>query len=107
MKVVIKQPNEDMEVKDITVNLKTLQDIVDGYIEGVYLGVKMAYKNIFAYGDDESKLKHKEPNFWLHNKRDVFCGTAIFTKENGFGEEIDLTDDDIKLIKEFLKENKI
>ncbi len=107
MKVVIKEPNKDMEVKNIKSNLKTLQNIVGGYIEGIYLSDKLSKNMIFAYGDEEAKFKNKKPNFWIYNQIDLVCGTAIFCKDNGKGEETDLTDNDIELIKEFLKENEI
>ena len=107
MKIVIKQPKKEIEVKDITLNLENLKKIIGGNIEYVMLNKELDKRGIFAYGDDEAKCKYQTPNFWIYDKQDFFCGTAIFCKDNGQGEETDLTDDDIKLIKQFLKVNKM
>lgn len=107
MKVLVKRVNEETEVKEIELNLETLHELVDGYIEAIYLNKTLSNKGIFAYGNDNAKIEHKRCNFWLYKKQDVCCGDVVFLKDDGNGNEIGLTDDDIELIKQFLKKAEI
>lgn len=107
IKVLIKKVGEEPEVREIESNLRTLQELVGGYIESVYFGANLDSHGIFAYGNENAKFEHQECNFWLYNKQDVFCGTAIFMKDNEMGEEVSLTDEDIELIKMSLEKSKM
>lgn len=107
MKVLIKRVNEEPEVKDIKIDLDALHEIVGGYIEAIYFDYDLDSQGIFAYANEEAKLKHLDCNFWLYDKQDVCCGDVIFLKDNGTGGEISLTDEDIELIKKFLEKSKM
>ena len=107
IKVLIKRVGEEPEVKEIESNLIVLQRLVGGHIESVYFDMDLDSHGIFAYGNENAKHEHQDCNFWLYNKEDVFCGTAIFCKDNGMGEEDSLTDEDIETIKKFLEKSKM
>lgn len=107
IKVLIKRVGEEPEVKEIESNLIVLQRLVGGHIESVCFDMDLDSHGIFAYGNENAKHEHQDCNFWLYNKEDVFCGTAIFCKDDGMGEEDSLTDEDIETIKKFLEKSKM
>lgn len=74
MKVVVKEPKKEPEIREIENDLETLQRIVGGRIEVV----RMPFcDDIYIILDEEGKLKGYDPNilFW---RRDVIVGTVIF-----------------------------
>lgn len=107
IKVLVKRVGEEPEVKEIESGFRTFQGLVGGHIEAIYFDMDLDSYGIFAYGNDESKLEHQGCNFWLYDKQDVFCGTAVFCKDNGMGAEDSLTDEDIEAIKKFLEKSKM
>jgi len=81
MKVVIKHPEEKPFAANIDNDLSTLQELVDGYIECVYLN-----ENVCMIYNEEGKLKNLPINFAMNNDI-IIVGTAIFVGING--EEFD------------------
>lgn len=84
MKVVIKEPKKEPEIREINNDLKVFQQIVGGRIQVVQMPFS---EDIYLVLDDEGKLKGYEPNvlFW---GGDVIVGTVIFvaTKDEDFAE---------------------
>ena len=71
MKILFKEPNKEFKTKEIENDLKTLQQLVGGYIEVI------PYRdNIVIVLDEEGKLKGKEPNICFPN--DILVGNCIF-----------------------------
>lgn len=87
IKVIIKKPNEPIGyMKEISNDLKTLQDIVGGLIETVWIN-----ENTVLICNDEGKMKHLRPNIWVGS--DIVCGTVIVCGVDGE----DFTDSPIRL----------
>lgn len=76
LKVVVKEPGKQPEIRQINNNLRDLQDIVGGRIEVVTLKGSIA-----VICDDEGKLKGYAPN--LKYGCDFFAGTVIFVCTEG------------------------
>ena len=74
MKVVVKEPQKEPEIREIENDLKVLQEIVGGHIEVVRMPFS---EDIYIILDDEGKLKGYDPNI-LFMRGDVIVGTVIF-----------------------------
>ena len=101
VRVLIKEPGKEPYEKEIEDKLSVLQGIVGGYIECVEMpGVR----NVDLYVNEEGKLNKLPGNFWLPEYEDCACGTVYMV---GFdpdsGENISLTDNQIKKCKAYCK----
>lgn len=105
--VAIKKPNQPLEVKEIEDKLEVLQEIVEGYIEAIYPMENLEEHSITIFGNEEAKLNHLPSNFWLYEKKDCMCGTALFFKDDEEGEMASLQPEDIQEIEKYLKKNKM
>ena len=91
MKVLYKEPNLDPEVKEIESGLKSLQELVKGYIECVRVGDFLLIVN------EEGKLKGMMPNLYVEAINDLLCGPIVFVKSEG-ADITGLEDDEIEFI---------
>lgn len=108
IKVAVKKADREvLEIKEIESSLACLQKEVGGNIEAVGLNLRLQERNVVAYGNEEAKLLHLNSNFWIYDKKDVFCGDAVFVRTDEEGEDISLEAEDIQLIEEFLAKNKM
>lgn len=73
--VVVKRVGEDAKQVKILNELVVMQNIVEGFIESVYLG-----NGIHLICNEEGKLE-SEPNFALG--RDIIFGNVIFVGSDG------------------------
>lgn len=76
MTAIIKRPGQPAVIQEVENSLKALQELVDGYIEPVWLpgGICMIV-------NEEGKLLGLEPNFPL--ERDLIVGAAVFVGVDG------------------------
>lgn len=99
MKVLFKKPFQKPIAIDIKNELKELQSLVEGYIEVVPLE-----KKYIIICNEEGKLQNLKPNWILRNSKgemyDMVVGNMIICRETVYGEFADLTDKDIKYLKE-------
>lgn len=103
--VGIKVPNKEIVFKEIEDSVDSFyKEIKTDMLEVVYPMGKLEEQGIIIFGDEEAKLKGKDCNFWLYDRKDCFNGIAVFLKEND-DSYISLKDEDKALIKEFLGEN--
>lgn len=105
--VAIKKPNQPLEVREIEDKLEVLQEIVEGYIEAIYPMENLEEHSITIFGNEEAKLNHLPSNFWLYEKKDCMCGTALFFKDDEEGEMASLQPEDIQEIEKYLEKNKM
>ena len=98
----------DIEVIDIENKLEVIQDLVGGYIEYCNL----SQDNIEMIINEEGKIYNLDYNLYatllnrathLYND-DYIVGDVIIVKVNEYGENIDLKDNDICIIKEMIKQ---
>jgi len=92
MKVLIVEPNQEPREAEIDNNLKSLQEVVGGYIETV----RLITPNIVLICNENGKLTRLKPNRLVGN--DIIAGTFFIAGD--VGEEFtDLTDKQILLFK--------
>lgn len=101
LKVAILNVNEDLVVKKIETNLESLQEIVGGLIEYVYINDTLS-----VVINEEGKLMQLEPQLKF-GRYDYLCGNIIFIRVNDELQNEDLTDEDISYIQEYISENKL
>lgn len=105
MKIVYKAAGEPAEIRDIENTLKTMQELIEGFIENVI------YKpGIDMWCNEEHKFNGMRSNVVIRNGccDDVICGPIIFCGYDGEGECISLTDQQAEeIIKELNKDKYI
>lgn len=74
--IVVKRVGEKAKQVKILNDLRIIQNIVDGFIETVYLG-----NGIYLVCNEEGKLEELEPNFALGD--DVIVGNVVFVGSDG------------------------
>ena len=95
IKVLVKEPNKPAVLKEIDGDLKSMQAIVDGYIQVLPIN---ANPDILLICNEEGKLEGLDVNFRL--KRDLIVGTVFFARGDDEGEIIGLKDGDLEIIQE-------
>lgn len=99
IKILVVKPDEEPEVTIIENNLKTKQKIVDGCIE--YTS-RSYYPNVAFICNEEGKILGLTPNRYIGG--DIIVGDFIIVGDDGSGEDISLTDEQIlKYKKDFNK----
>ena len=90
MKIIIKEPGKEPHQMIIDNSLKTLQELVDGYIEPVRVN-----EGIVMIVNEEGKLRGMEKNFAFRG--DTIVGNAIFVGDEGEDfTDVPATAEDIK-----------
>lgn len=91
IRVLVKEPGKEAELREIPNTLEALQGIVGGYIETVWLR-----DNCVLVCNEEGKLQGLPPNFLLMG--DLIVGTAVLAGVDG-EEFCSLTDEQVQRIK--------
>ncbi len=87
IRVVHKTPGQPAEVVNVDNSLESFQGLLDGgYLEAVFY----PRTGVFAYIDEEGKLKGLPLNFYVGSEPIV--GPAVFSKTDDEGEDIGLTE---------------
>lgn len=105
MKVLIITTKGEYEEREIENNLKTLQDIVGGYIEYV----DISQDGLQMIVNEEGKLMDLEYNLGAtllfnttHLYNDMILGNAIIVNTDDEGENKSITKEDIDTVKELI-----
>ena len=93
IKVIIVRPDEHPCVADIDNDLKTMQSIVDGDIEEIYLD-----DDTVLVCNEEGKLMNLQANRRVG--RDVIAGTFFIAGDDGSEDLVSLTDEQVNEYKE-------
>lgn len=114
IKVIIKYASSygclcNYEVKEIENNLKSLQEIVKGYIETISIGFGNEKYILICNEEGKYMFNTFSVHFIRNNKIvDSIAGDCIITKPDGKGHFISLSESDIKMISSiFDKSNEI
>lgn len=91
MRVIVKEPNKALEIREIKDAIEVYHEIVDGFIETVTMNSKLLF-----ICNEEGKLLNLKPNF-LYNY-DMIVGTVVFVGYQGEN-FISLTDEQIEYVK--------
>lgn len=101
IRIMIKEPGKEPRVEEVEDELKTFQKIVGGYIELIAMP---GAENIDIYANDEAMLNHEPGNIWIAGTGDCVKGTCYMVGSDlETGENISLTDKQIKQCKEYIK----
>lgn len=97
----------ELKTVDFTDSYKFLQDGVDGLFERIPI-TELDKRNIDLWCNEEGKFREDlKPTMVLMlkgtYKYDVLVGNILFTKTDGEGETISLTDDDIEFINKLFR----
>jgi len=95
--VITKRVGQKCTVEEIENSLRSLQQIVGGYIEILRMDFNPA---LILICNEEGKLLNLEPTLDLGY--DVICGNYLIAKDDGFGELISLNAVDIADIQKYL-----
>jgi len=87
--ILIKEPGEDLETREVEDKLKNYQKIVGGYIETVSIA-----ENLILVCNEEGMLQNLPVNIIGNN---IFYGTVFFVRTE-YENFASLTDADIELI---------
>jgi hypothetical protein len=107
MKYIVKQPNEAPQVLEAEkISLKIMQEAVGGLITTAFAN-KLSEAGIDMFANDEGLLIGLEPNlgFEVYGHPTLIVGGVILVAADEEGETIGLTDEQIKVGLEFLKES--
>lgn len=105
MKVLVITTKGEYEEREIDNNLKTLQDIVGGYIEYV----DISQDGLQMIVNEEGKILDLEYNLGAtllfnttHLYNDMILGNAIIVNTDNEGENKSITKEDIDTVKELI-----
>lgn len=105
MKVLVITTKGEYEEKEIDNNLKTLQDIVGGYIQYV----DISQDGLQMIVNEEGKILDLEYNLGAtllynttHLYNDMILGNAIIVNTDDEGENKSITKEDINTVKELI-----
>lgn len=91
---------------EIENDLKTFQEIAGGYIESPTISRKLSSMGISIYINEDGKFKNLPLSLVIVDKNgnllDTIQGNIVFFSSNSNGEEVSLTDSQVKFLKEFL-----
>ena len=102
--------NGELKQKDINNTLEALQEIVEGYIEIPFLSEVFFKNDIDIIINEEGKfIEGLNPEIAIVRKRDnqiadIVYGNCIFASHDEQGETVSLSDEQIKVITEELKD---
>jgi len=108
MKVLVLS-NGKLETKEITNELEDLQEIVGGYIEIPYLGDTFRNNGIDVIINEEGKfIERLKPEIAVVDQvsgrvLDIVYGNCIFASHDEAGETIELTEEQMQLVKDELE----
>jgi hypothetical protein len=86
MRVVVKEPGRDPEVREVSGELRMLQAIVGGYIEHV---ASIPLLDVVVYGNEEGRLQGLPYNFTKVDGT-VIVGTVVAVRVDEEGADMDL-----------------
>ena len=100
IKVIIKEPNKPPQIIEIFNDLKSMQEIVKGYIEVVSFPT---VKGVDLIVNEEGKLEKLPGNFFIPHYEDCVVGNCIMAGYNDEGDFISLTDKQIEKVNSYIK----
>jgi len=95
--VVVKLPGFEPEVQEIEASLESMQKLVGGYIEHVYI----AGFDLDLFCNEEGKLERLASN--LRTSGDIVVGPVFISATDDAGEARTLTEDETKTAIGFLR----
>ena len=104
IKVIVKEPFKDFEIKEIENTLTSLKQLVGGYIECVPFP---KVNGVDLIVNEEGKLDRLDGNFVIPHYDDCIVGTAVIASYNNEGEFTSLSDEQIKKVSAYINTYKL
>lgn len=105
IRVIVKEPNKDLEIKEIENDYKELSKICQGMIDMTPLPTD---DNIDICCNDEFLFNGMEANIISPEREGLFCGPLIFMGyQEEDGSSISLTDEQIEKVKNYISKNQV
>lgn len=101
IKVLLKEPYKEAEVKEIEDKLANWQKLVGGYIQCLPAPFDDTMDIVC---NEEGKLMHLDGNFFLPEYDDFMCGSVAFVSFTKDGEFSGLNEKQIEKAKEYVKD---
>ena len=105
--VVVKRAGGEADVVRLKPRLETFQYLVEGNIEGITPTEYLSEHNIVIYCNDEGKFNGLLPNLFFSEIKDILYGTCIFVKGDDEGNDISMTQDEVKHVLELCAEKDV
>lgn len=99
IRVIIKEPYKKAVISEIKDNLKSLQEIVGGYIEDVPFPTVDGVDLII---NEDGKIRKLAGNFFLPHYQDCVVGTCIIASYNDDDQFASLSDEQIKKVNKYI-----
>ena len=99
IKVIVKRPNSKAKEMTIVDELKTYQELVEGYIEVIPFPKD---RTIQFVANEEAKIYGFAPNLCLPHYQDVLCGTIVAVSVDEDGDFQSLTDRQVKKVNHYI-----
>lgn len=96
MKVIEKKIGQEPKIVDIANTLESMQNMVGGWIEAI----PVTNDGLVMFCNEEGKLIGLPPNFSLPG--DTIVGDVVFSRTDSSGGNIDITENDMDAVKEFI-----
>lgn len=105
IRVVIKEPNKEPEVREIINSYRNISDICGGLIDFTYLPTDESVDVIL---NDSSLMNGMEPNLVVPKVEGVWAGPLIFASNNPeTGETASLSDEQVKKVLKYIERNQV
>ena len=104
IKVVIKKPHNETEITSVNNDLKTFQNLVNGYIECIPFPNDHSIQFV---ANEEAKMYGLLPNLCLPHYKDILCGNIAVVGTDEDGDFISLTERQIKKVKHYIETFRI
>lgn len=101
---VIKEPYQKSRTEYIEKGVDTLQKIVQGTITTAYLP---DMDDIHGYCNDEGLFIGMQPNIYRPEYGDGIVGPLVFVGGDGWGNDVDLTPEQVKKVTDYLEQNHV
>ena len=91
IRIAVKNPGEDWEIRTAEDALPTYQKIVGGYIEHF----EDTASGVHLFCNEDGKLKRLKPNLFSLSLRETIMGPVFAVRSDDEGNFVGLTDEDV------------
>ena len=104
IKVIVKQPNGDPEIKEVPNAYEEMAEFCHGFIG---MGEMPFNRRINYIVNDSSLVNGMEPNIVLPEYENLIAGPVIFAGNDDEGNTISLTDEQIEKVMKYIGRNQV
>lgn len=102
MRVLVKLPGQNPEVREIEDGLDAMQEIVGGSIEMVWMSEDLEFDIVL---NEEGKIEGLPMN--IHWEEDIIVGPLFVMRHDNHGKPVSLTDEDVSVATTWLLAHQV